>query len=387
MQVGLSFPQHILFGKKARLENEVVDGMKETTIEMRYIIKKMGEHMPKGLFWLYILLPAMLAKPALNNGSAVKAILLFSFRNMGHYNFFLKISRKQLSGVTLILKQRNSMKILHLVLAIILFSPSRAQYYFNDILGTQETNRLMRSLNDNKVRMVSATGFDENGVRANDFSEVQELRENGRALRYSSRSGSNFTTYYSRFDANGRLVSVTDSSSAIRTLTEYQYDAQGRIQKVTHTVKDSANDFNQVELHQWIYDASGKPEKMWRTINNSDSMEIRISPDEQGNPGEEKYYKKGIENGSVLYYYDDRNRLTDVVRYNTKFRKLLPDLMFEYDEKDHVIQKITTASNLHLSYLIWRYIFNEAGLKTKEALFNEQKKLTGKIEYSYVFGQ
>lgn len=285
------------------------------------------------------------------------------------------------------LKQFNSMKFLYLALATLSFAPLNAQYYFNDILGTQETNRLMRSFNENKVRMVNATGFDENGVKATNFSEVQEVKENGKALRYSSRNGASFTSYYSRFDDSGRLLSITDSSSALRSLTEYLYDAQGRIRKVSHTVKDSANDFNQTEVHQWIYNEKGFPEKMWRTINNSDSMEIRIIPDEDGNPGEEKYFKRGIENGSVLYYYDDRNRLTDIVRYNTKFKKLLPDLMFEYDEKDHIIQKITTASNLHLSYLIWRYIFNEAGLKTKEALFNEQKKLTGKIEYNYVFGQ
>jgi hypothetical protein len=40
-----------------------------------------------------------------------------------------------------------------------------------------------------------------------------------------------------------------------------------------------------------------------------------------------------------------------------------------------------------VGYNIWRYIFNEKGLKTKEALFNNDRELTGKIEYSYTFGQ
>lgn len=343
--------------------------------------------MPEGLFWHYILLSALLAEPALYDGPAVQAIFLLSFRNMGHFNFFLKISRKRRSGVTLTLKQHISMKILYLALAILTCSSINAQYYFNDILGSQETNRLMHSFVENKVRMVSATGFDEKGVKATDFSEVQEVKEGGKALRYSSRSGSAFTTYYSRFDASGRLFSIMDSSSSIRSVTEYQYDAAGHITRVTHTVQDSANDFNQVEVHQWIYNEKGQPSGMWRTINNSDSLELRMVPDENGNPGEEKYFKKGVENGSVLYYYDDQHRLTDIVRYNTKYKKLLPDVMFEYDEQGHIIQKITTASNLHLGYMIWRYIFNEKGLKTKEALFNEQKKLTGKIEYNYVFEQ
>ena len=61
--------------------------------------------------------------------------------------------------------------------------------------------------------------------------------------------------------------------------------------------------------------------------------------------------------------------------------------MFEYDDNDRVIQKITTTSSLHLGYLIWRYQFDENGLKTKEALFNKDKELTGKIEYKYTLGQ
>jgi hypothetical protein len=61
--------------------------------------------------------------------------------------------------------------------------------------------------------------------------------------------------------------------------------------------------------------------------------------------------------------------------------------MFEYDEQDRVVQKITTTSSLNLGYLIWRYIYNEKGLKTKEALFNKDKELTGKIDYNYTFNQ
>lgn len=62
-------------------------------------------------------------------------------------------------------------------------------------------------------------------------------------------------------------------------------------------------------------------------------------------------------------------------------------MMFEYDEQNRVIQKITTTPSLKVSYLIWRYIYDNKGLKTKEALFNDDKQLTGKIEYSYTFNQ
>ena len=263
----------------------------------------------------------------------------------------------------------------------------QAQYYYNDIIGTLETNRQMKIYLNNKVRTVSATGYDQRGAKATDFSEYQEVKENGMALKASSITNMNKTVIYSKFDALARVIRMTDSSTVIVSVTTYEYDAGGKITKVQNSIKDSANDFNQTETHQWVYNTVGKPEKMWRIINNTDSLEIRFTPDEDGNTGDEKTYRKGVETGVIYYYYDDKKRLTDIVRFNTKVKKLLPDVLFEYDDKDRMIQKITTTSNLTLGYLIWRYIFDEKGLKTKEALFNDDKQLTGKIEYSYTFGQ
>ena len=279
------------------------------------------------------------------------------------------------------------MKTILLSIALFYSFAPRAQYYYNDIIGTAQTNMLMKTYITNKVKTIAATGFDHNGRPTTDFSEIQEITDNGKALKITTRNNSTNTIYYNRFDDMGRLISITDSSSAIQSTTIYKYDSQGRIIIVQNTIKDSANDFNQVEMHQWIYNADGHPQKMWRTINNADSLEIRFTPDEDGNTGDEKTFRRGVETSVVYYYYDDKKRLSDIVRYNTKAKKLLPDIMFEYDDNNRVIQKITTTSSLHLGYLIWRYLFDENGLKTKEALFNSDKVLTGKIEYKYTFGQ
>jgi YD repeat-containing protein len=305
------------------------------------------------------------------------------------------------------LKSKNNIADMKFLLpaCLLLASSARAQYYYNDIIGTEETNRQMKSYLDNKVRSVSASGYDQRGTKATDFSEVQEVKENGQALRVSSISNMNRTVIYSRFDANGRVISVIDSSTAVESVTTYEYDANGRITRIKNTLKDSASDFNQEEVHLWSYNATGKADKMWRIINNTDSLELRFIPDENGNPGDERSYKRGVETGQyyyyldeekkpryvqtgvIYYYYDDRKRVTDIVRFNLKAKRLLPDVMFEYDDKDRVIQKITTTSSVNLGYLIWRYIFDDKGLKSKEALFNDDKQLTGKIEYSYTFGQ
>lgn len=285
------------------------------------------------------------------------------------------------------------MKILLLPVTLLTSLALQAQYYYNDIIGTQETNNLMKSYVTNKVKTVSATGYDNRGVKATDFSEFQEVKENGRVLKNSSINNFNKTVVYSRFDEKGRVINITDSSTAIQSSTTYTYDTTGRVSQILNVVKDSASDFDHSETHQWFYSASGKPEKMWRILNNTgaentiDSLEVRFITDEDGNTAEEKTYKKGVETSYLYYYYDDRNRLLDIVRYNTRLRKLMPDIMFEYDEKDNIAQKTTTTSSLHLGYLIWRYIYDEKGLKIKEVLFNNDKQITGKIEFTYTFGQ
>lgn len=264
---------------------------------------------------------------------------------------------------------------------------SQAQYYYNDIIGTLEMNRLMKTYLEQKVRSASASGYDSRGAKASNFSEFQEVKENGKALKISTITDLNKTVMYYRFDTANRVISIDDSSTTLESVTNYQYDANGRIAQIRNTTKDSASDFSQTEVHIWKYNSAGKPDKMWRIINQSDSLEIRFTPDDQGNTGDEKTFRRGLETGSIYYYYDDKGRMTDIVRYNTKAKKLLPDVLFEYDDNDRVIQKITTTTSLNLNYLIWRYIFDAKGLKTKEALFNQDKQLTGKIEYTYSFGE
>ncbi len=284
------------------------------------------------------------------------------------------------------------MKILLLSLSFFSGSSLWAQYYYNDIVGTQETNLQMRTYLANKVKTVSATGFDSKNVRANDFSEFYEIKENGKALKVSGFAGMNKTVLYSRFNEKIQVVQMIDSFSVIRNSTMFEYDNSDRVIKVRNTVKDSASDFDQAETHSWIYNAAGKPERMWRIVTKTgasssvDSLEIRFVTDGDGNIAEERTFRKGVQTSYLYYYYDDKNRLTDIVRYNKKLQRLIPDIMFEYDANDRVIQKITTTSDRVVGYLIWRYILDEKGLKTKEALFNNDKQLTGKIEYSYTYG-
>lgn len=267
-----------------------------------------------------------------------------------------------------------------------------AQYYYGDIYGTRETNELIRQYILNKVRTVSVYGVDANEVKADNYSEFHEVKDKGLTLKKTVIREFNRNVTYYKSDQQGRLLSITDSSTGMNSHTIYEYDAAGRISMIRETQEDVNSDFSQTEEHRWSYQANGQPAKMWRTINGSDSLEVQFTYDESGNPGEEISFKKGIETNRVYYYYDEKNRLTDIVRYNKKIKKLMPDVILSYDDENRMIQKMTSAPPdnfgrvVWVGFFIWRYIYNGQGLKTKEALFDNDQKLTGKIIYNYTFG-
>jgi hypothetical protein len=259
-----------------------------------------------------------------------------------------------------------------------------AQYYYKDIMATNDLNRLMQTYAASNVQKVTATGIKPEGGVADDFSEVQEVNTKTGYLKFITRKGSFISTFHHTFNEKGQVTRSVDSAFNVKSTSLYTYDAAGMILSIsnTSTDADSSADFSQTEVHQYIY-KNGKLEKMWRIINKTDSLEVRFVLDEAGNVIEERNFKQRHSSDPIYYYYDDRNRLTDIVRFNYKANRLLPDFLFEYDDKDRVIQKITTVANQNRGYLTWRYLFDERGLKTKEALFDKDKQLQGRIDYTY----
>jgi len=245
----------------------------------------------------------------------------------------------------------------------------------------------MKNYWDNKINSVNATAFSSEGVKNTDFIELQEIKENGRLLKISSFSENVKTTIFYRFDDNGKLINQTDSAAnGAKSVFDFKYDNAGKLMSVQNKVSDPDNGVRVTEDHYWLYNSSGKPEKMWKVVNKKDSTLYMLSLDERNNVADEIETRNKIRRDSVLYYYDAQNRLSDIVRYNKKAGRLLPDFMFEYDDKNRVVQKISTVTDVRIAYIIWRYQFDERGLKVKEALFNRYKQQTGRIEYRYTFG-
>jgi YD repeat-containing protein len=302
--------------------------------------------------------------------------------------------------------------------ALLLASIVHGQYYYNDIVGTAEVATRQKAYIANKVRIVTGAGFDDlRNIKTDEFSEWHEVKDNGRTLQIATRNQvekkvmtyegdapkvttrietENVYVIY-RFDAQGRVISLTDSSGTTRSVANYQYDAKGNLVAIINTTKDPASGFDDVEMHQWFYDAKNKPYRLFRIVNVKDTIDVGFKTDEQGNVIEEQVYKKGIpKDDPIYYYYDDLNRLSDIVRFNAGANRLLPDFMFEYDDANHVLQKTTTLSamryakgrpSLRLSYLRWRYTYDEKGLKIRETLYGKDKTKIGHIEFDYSFLQ
>lgn len=265
-----------------------------------------------------------------------------------------------------------------------LCSSLNAQYYYKDIVAANDLTRLMNSYKTNGIHKVTSTGITSEGQRSNDFNETQDINNDFTQLKVTTRINKIVSSLLHRFDQNGRLLSSADSSSGVKSTSTYTYNNDGKITSINNRSvdADSTGSFTQSEEHIYLYN-NGKPEKMWRVINKTDSLEVRFVSDDNGNIIEERNFRRGKAADPIYYYYDGRNRLTDIVRYNYKAKRLLPDFLFEYDEQNRVIQKITTTSAQNIGYLTWRYLFNDKGLKTKEALFNKEKVLQGRIDYNY----
>ncbi|RYD93538.1 MAG: hypothetical protein EOP50_10980 [Sphingobacteriales bacterium] len=273
------------------------------------------------------------------------------------------------------------MKFLFSLLLLPCSFAASAQVYYRDIVGTRETNEQMARYREAGVRSVVLTSFDADGSKSDALNVQQAFT--GNMLTTVTVLDSNNSVLQTFLDEKGRVARTVDSSEAAMAITTYTYSSTGELERTESQTSDPTGKFVQREMHRWEWNA-GKPVRMVRIKNGTDSSVVRFVADEKGNISEERSKRAGLPEDVVYYYYNDAGRLTDIVRYNEKAKRLLPEYMFEYDEAGHVVQRITVPGN-NSNYTIWRYQFDNKGLKIREALYDRYKQLTGKVEYQYTF--
>ncbi|MFT3947360.1 MAG: hypothetical protein QM763_10345 [Agriterribacter sp.] len=282
--------------------------------------------------------------------------------------------------------QYSFVKILTLI-SIAGFIPEKifAQYYYRDIILTAQNSALQQAYKKNKVQQVVLKGFEANGEPSGNFS--CEIKPNSgftqiRTITISGVAGNASLTAFYNF--KGQLYKSIDSTSENVSIVEYTFDSTGKLVSASNTVIGIMDKTKQTETHIWSYSNEGAPQSMLYIKGTADTTIIKFASDDKGNIIEEEGWLKNISKGKTYYYYDSLNRLTDIVRYNQRVQKLVPDYIFEYDENNRITQ-MTNIQQDAGDYLIWRYLYSDKALRTEERCYNKQKKLVGRIEYQYTF--
>jgi hypothetical protein len=257
-----------------------------------------------------------------------------------------------------------------------------AQYYYLDIIGTAQTNKQYKLIKENRLQKISAASFEGNNQPSADFVLEQTVGNNGQQITTRSASVNSGESYFISSYENDRLAKTVDSSNSAINTVLYVYDAGGKLVSTIAASKDFDGTSISAETHNWKYNSNGQPESMLKVKNGRDSTYISYKLDEAGNVVEENWKKNNRTIETYYYYYNARKQLTDIVRFNRKAKQMLPDFMFEYDTAG-LLSQMTQTQGTSANYLIWRYIYNTNGLKEKEIVFNKQKELLGKIEYTY----
>lgn len=269
-----------------------------------------------------------------------------------------------------------------IVCACFLAGQGFSQHYYKDQVMTNDLAKKRALYQANKVRSVRVNSFDNMGQPIENFTSNQSVGSNFSEIRTITKDPLNGSTEStSFFDQKGQLIRTIDTSEGNKIVTTFGYNEAGKLTIVT-SQSTSPGNFSNREQHYWHYDAAGKPQRMVKIKNGTDTTQIEFVLDEKGNIGEEKSRIRGVLQPGIYYYYDNDNRLTDIVRYDVRAKRMLPDYIFEYNAQGQLRTMLTPMQNMG-DYQKWYYSYDEKGLKQKEECFNKARVLIGRMEYHY----
>ncbi len=269
-----------------------------------------------------------------------------------------------------------------LIIALLMASGSaRSQYYYKDIILSRQNQENLKSLKEQKAKEVNIVSLDANDEPTPGFVCTQKISSDFSSISTYTKSTdipeSTVTSYY---NPNGRLIKTVDTSDTFKSVTEYFYNEAGQLSSLLNSSVETDNHIVAAEKHVWIYEG-GTLKQMIKIKGESDSTIVNLEKDEKSNIVEEKPVHAGQNLPSTYYYYDDQGRLTDIVRYNQKAGRLLPDYIFEYNS-GHVSSMLFVPSG-STDYQKWIYSYKPNGLKESEICYDKKRQVVVKINYTY----
>lgn len=259
---------------------------------------------------------------------------------------------------------------------------SNAQYYYQDIYSNQALLSEMAKLKEQKIRTITVKSFEDDGSESEGFFLEKKIAKNYGSMETFSRSYmSAASVLTTRFNKLGLLENTTDSSDIVVRSSSYTYNENKQLTGVVSSIRSSDDDFvtEILEEHIYLYNEKGVLMKMHKVKNRVDTTEILFSTDEKNNVAIEKDTKTG---SKYYYYYDGKNRLTEIAHSNDFMQGIYPDYQFEYNNAGLITQMINTEEGANKYYFIWKYTYSD-GLRTREKCYSKERRLMGTIEYEY----
>ena len=257
---------------------------------------------------------------------------------------------------------------------------ANAQYYYKDILSNKQITTDLNTYKENKVRKISVKSFEDNGLESEGFFCEKKISKNYKSSELFTRSNFSYASIFSaNYDQVGKLLNTYDSSELSITEIRYSYNDKNQISSVLSSIRSRDEDFENGITEEHIYNYENNVvANMQKVKNGKDTVVILFTTDENGNITLEKDTKNA---SKFYYYYDKKNRLTDIVPETEYTKTLKPDYVFEYNNANQITQ-MTSVEEGSSHYFVWKYSY-ENGLRTKERCFSDERRLMGSITYEY----
>ncbi len=264
----------------------------------------------------------------------------------------------------------------------LLVTRADGQYYYKDIITSRQSQEQWKTLRDNKVRKVTLQSLERDGQPTPGFVCSQTCSADYKKLTtYTTSASIPPSTLIAFYDQTGKLVKTTDSSDSYVSTTLYEYNAAGCVAAVRNVAVETDNHLRSTEDHLWQYE--GTVAVAMNKIRNGSDSTLVVFKSENGNATEEQATHRKEKLPAVYYYYDSARMLTDIVKYNVKAQRLLPDYMFSYTN-GRTAQMIVVPAGTG-DYQVWQYEYDEKNLKRRDVCRNRRKETVAIVTYSYSF--
>jgi hypothetical protein len=255
------------------------------------------------------------------------------------------------------------------------------QFYLNDILGLKISHEKYQLMRKNKIIKITANSIEADGSNTKGFLLNQELQIDGKKMVTSIANLSSPPEKITNTYELSKLKRTVTNRSSIQTTTDYTYNEKGSLIKIIATTIDSIQKKPISEMHLWEYQPNGIPISMRKWGDGMDTVQVAFVADSAGLIIEEYWYKKGKKIETYYYYYTN-NQLTDVVRFNLKANRLIPDFVYEYNQQNQMTNMIQVSFN-GSKVIHWTYTYHSNGLKETETARDKEKNIIAKITYSF----